>query len=238
MKKIVVLDAGHGLPDLGAIGYLIEYEWTLKIVREVVNRLPDEIKVVLTRIGRRALHKVKTNDLNTRCAISNNANADLFVSIHLNAGDGTGYETLVYSPNEKGNAVHSEIAKTLGKYGVKDRGIKIRTDLAILKDTKATALLLECLFLDSEEDVKKLQNSAFFSDFCQAIVIGISKALGVTVKTTVGEGNRETPSRIHKKAVEWARMNSIFDGSDPAEPITRQQVLQMIYNDNKRKGTL
>ncbi|OCA85278.1 N-acetylmuramoyl-L-alanine amidase [Pseudobacillus wudalianchiensis] len=65
--------------------------------------------------------------MNARCAISNRENAYLFVSIHLNAGGGTDYETLVYSPNKAGNVIHAEIAEVL----VKDRGIKIRPDVRV-----------------------------------------------------------------------------------------------------------
>ncbi|WP_049662428.1 N-acetylmuramoyl-L-alanine amidase [Bacillus sp. FJAT-27231] len=179
MEKILVLDFGHGLPDLGAVKYVKEYEWTMKIGKEIAKRLPTDIKVIYTRTTDKAIDPHKSKDLNARFDISDRENAGLFVSIHLNAGGGTGYKTLVYLPNKAGNIIHAEIAEVLVKHGVKDRGIKIRPDVRVLKGTKAPTILLECLFVDSAADVKKLKDIGFFNNFCQAIADGIAKFLGV-----------------------------------------------------------
>ncbi|WP_082193849.1 N-acetylmuramoyl-L-alanine amidase [Bacillus sp. 37MA] len=91
----------------------------------------------------------------------------MFVSIHLNAGGGTGYETLVYSQNKEASIIHAEIRKVLDKYNVKDRGIKNRPDLAVLKGTKATALLLEMAFIDNKADMDLLNNQTYLAQLCQ-----------------------------------------------------------------------
>ncbi|RQO30797.1 N-acetylmuramoyl-L-alanine amidase [Taibaiella sp. KBW10] len=83
----VVLDAGHGGKDPGAIGTFskekdIALAITLK-VRDILNREVPQLKTILTR----------DNDffveLKQRHEIANKANADLFVSIHVNATAGT-----------------------------------------------------------------------------------------------------------------------------------------------------
>lgn len=76
---------------------------------------------------------------------------DLDISIHLNAGGGTGVEVLYYSNTGKTFAerISSKIADALG---LKNRGAKKRTNLYVLKHTKAAAVLVECCFVDSTTD--------------------------------------------------------------------------------------
>jgi N-acetylmuramoyl-L-alanine amidase len=80
----VVIDAGHGGHDTGAIGPtgLKEKDVTLAIAKRVKKRLEEkvpDIEVILTRDDDRFL------ELAERTAIANGAGADLFISIHANA---------------------------------------------------------------------------------------------------------------------------------------------------------
>lgn len=82
-QKIIVIDAGHGGKDPGAIQNKIkEKDITLKIALKVGNYLTKNvknIKVVQTRT------KDVFVELNKRAEIANKNKADLFVSIHVNA---------------------------------------------------------------------------------------------------------------------------------------------------------
>jgi N-acetylmuramoyl-L-alanine amidase len=84
-KKIdvIVVDAGHGGSDYGAIGYngAREKDVTLAIAREVATELRrvKSLKVIMTRSDD------KTVSLQQRADIANNAGADLFISVHANA---------------------------------------------------------------------------------------------------------------------------------------------------------
>lgn len=95
---------------------------------------------------------------------------DLDISIHLNAGGGTGVEVLYYSGDNKGKEIAKKVsAKVASALGLKDRGAKARSDLYVLNNTKATAILVECCFVDSQTDAK-----AWNVDKCaKAIVEGI-----------------------------------------------------------------
>ncbi|WP_083711247.1 N-acetylmuramoyl-L-alanine amidase [Domibacillus epiphyticus] len=73
------------------------------------------------------------------------------------------------------------MVKTLSKHGIINRGIKVRKDLYILRKTSSKAVLLECLFIDNKNDMKKLNKTAFFQEFCQSIVQGIVKAVSNTI---------------------------------------------------------
>ena len=79
----VVVDAGHGGKDPGAVGPsgLKEKDVTLRVARKVAALLKKQlgVKVILTRSGDRFL------PLEQRTAIANAKKADLFISIHTNA---------------------------------------------------------------------------------------------------------------------------------------------------------
>ena len=81
--RTIVLDAGHGGHDSGAVGPggLMEKELVLEVTRRVARLLEDRanVKVLLSRDGD---HFVTLKD---RTSFANRAGADLFVSIHANA---------------------------------------------------------------------------------------------------------------------------------------------------------
>ncbi|MCJ8165173.1 N-acetylmuramoyl-L-alanine amidase [Pontibacter sp. E15-1] len=93
--RTVVIDAGHGGKDVGCNGkYSHEADVALRLALQVgkliEQNLPD-VKVVYTR---------KTDnfvELIDRAGIANKNNADLFISIHLNAGPPTAYGTETYT---------------------------------------------------------------------------------------------------------------------------------------------
>ncbi|RAU83686.1 N-acetylmuramoyl-L-alanine amidase family protein [Pontibacter arcticus] len=93
--RTIVIDAGHGGKDVGCNGQVSkEADVALKLALEVGSliekNLPD-VKVVYTR---------KTNtfvELIDRAGIANKNNADLFISIHLNAGPPAAHGTETYT---------------------------------------------------------------------------------------------------------------------------------------------
>ncbi len=107
-KFVVVLDAGHGGHDPGNIGNgYLEKEIALAIVLRVGKELekhPD-IKVVYTRNDDTFV------DLFVRGEIANEANADLFVSVHCNAHSSSAYGTETYVLGLHANRQNFEVAK-------------------------------------------------------------------------------------------------------------------------------
>ena len=105
--------------------------------------------------------------LKRRCEIANKADADVFISIHLNSAENkfaTGVETLRYGDcSEKTKELASNVqSKLVSATGFKDRGVKIRNNLYVLKHTKMPAILCEVGFISNNEQAKDL-----FSDDCQ-----------------------------------------------------------------------
>ncbi|WP_029761895.1 N-acetylmuramoyl-L-alanine amidase family protein, partial [Geobacillus thermodenitrificans] len=91
-----VIDWGHGGSDPGAVGNgLREKDLTMKIGKMIGDMLGEYegVQVIYTRTDDRYL------SLEERAEIANKAGADFFLSVHINAGGGTGFESYVYNGN-------------------------------------------------------------------------------------------------------------------------------------------
>lgn len=145
MSKKIYINPGHSDADPGAVGY--ETERTLNVkVCEFMNRHLLDHYVVQT--------KVTAGAVNSTAAVSKEANswgADLFVSIHFNAGGGDGYEALVYSDARV--ALGKVFEKHVKAAGQNSRGVKLRPNLAVLRLTNMPAVLNEGAFVDHKADI-------------------------------------------------------------------------------------
>lgn len=109
--QTIVIDAGHGGKDTGALGRLsteksINLSVALKFGAYIEENLPD-VKVIYTRTTDKFV------ELSERAAIANRNNADVFISIHCNSTDGItsvdGAETFVMG--ESKNEANLNVAK-------------------------------------------------------------------------------------------------------------------------------
>ena len=177
-KKLVVLDPGHGGRDPGAVGNgLLEKEITLMVARKVAKRLGFyDVTVRLTRDDDTYL------SADARVNFANNLGADYFLSIHVNAGSGTGFESFVYngplapSTSSIRTIIHNNIAAFLKNYGVVDRGKKA-ANFAVLRETNMPAALLEILFIDTAKDAALLKDDEFIKGLCDGITRGLVEGL-------------------------------------------------------------
>ena len=101
--RVVVIDAGHGGPRFPGARYGnynekdINLQVALKLGALIESGMPG-VKVVYTRKVEKQFSSVLTDDLQARADIANNADGDLFISIHSNASRNTdvhGVETLI-----------------------------------------------------------------------------------------------------------------------------------------------
>lgn len=153
---VVCLDAGHGGKDAGSNqGDRLEKDDTLKLTLAVASYLKEQnIPVILTRSDDTFL------ELSERCEIANNGNADYFVSIHRNTGEGTGVENWVASsPNQETIALAKNILDNLTESGIqKNRGVKqgtqksASTDYYVNLNTTMPSCLLELGFINDATD--------------------------------------------------------------------------------------
>jgi N-acetylmuramoyl-L-alanine amidase len=184
MKKIF-LDKGHGGSDPGAVANgLKEKDLTHRIVEYAMDYLQANYTEFAMRTSRTG---DQTLTLSQRADMANDWGADVFVSVHINAGGGTGFETYVYNGGVSSrtialqNVLHSEILAAMRQFGnITDRGKK-RANYAVLRETKMPAVLTENLFIDSN-DAKLLKNEAFLKAVGEAHARGIAKFLGLPQK--------------------------------------------------------
>ncbi|TVZ75389.1 N-acetylmuramoyl-L-alanine amidase [Aeribacillus composti] len=181
MVKIFI-DPGHGGNDPGAVANgLKEKELTLKIAKKIQSLLGEyqNISVKLSRTTDVYL------SLSQRADLANKCGADYFISVHINAGGGTGFESYIYNGSVSSatiayqNVMHQEIMKAIS--GVKDRGKK-RANYAVLRETKMPAILTENLFIDNSSDAGKLKSDAFLDQIAFGHVQGLVKAFGLKKK--------------------------------------------------------
>src|SRR5690606_26902274 len=120
----------------------------------------------------------KTIRLAERTKLANNSNANMFVSIHVNAGGGTGIETWWQSnapEAQKSNALAKNIQNELVKEtNVRDRGIK-DGNLHVNRETNMPSALVEVGFIDNSNDAAKLKQERYRNQIPTGIVNGIKK---------------------------------------------------------------
>jgi len=168
--KIVVFDACHGGKDPGALGTTgtREKDFGLIMALKLEKRLTgSEITPILTRKNDTFL------ELDYRAHIANNLKADAFISIHANSStsNASGTETWYtrVSCQDFTEIIHKHLAAATG---LKDRGVRLG-NLAVTRETKMPACLLEVGFINNREDEAKL----FDTSFQDKVVDAIAKAL-------------------------------------------------------------
>ncbi|HHW31674.1 MAG TPA: N-acetylmuramoyl-L-alanine amidase [Clostridiaceae bacterium] len=180
-ERLVVIDAGHGGAEPGAIyGNLYEKELNLDIAKRL-NRLLVENNIKTYMIRQEDI----TVALYERAYIANALNAKLFLSIHNNAMADVNYGgtmTLYYPQNGRTGINGKTFAEIIQRNLVDtlktiDRSIRERPNLVVLKATKMPAALAEIAFLTNSEDRNNLRSEEFREKAAQALFKGIMEAL-------------------------------------------------------------
>lgn len=230
MKKVWI-DAGHGGKDPGAVGNgLKEKDIVLEISLGIKKRLEAEYEDVQVRLSR------STDvffELSERTNAANKANADLLVSVHCNAGGGSGgfesfrYTTAMTASVALQNILHTEIMAALKPFGVIDRGQK-SANLHMVRESKTPAVLTENLFIDVAADASRLKKPEVINALIDGHVKGIVKILGLKKKEGAKVENKERDIDLVSPwaASAWKQLTEMgyFDGKRPGAPITREEM--------------
>jgi N-acetylmuramoyl-L-alanine amidase len=183
---IPILDNGHGgvingvyqtagkrSPDWSC-GVLYEGEFNRWIVDGVINRLET-----LNKPYYHASPELEDVSLGKRVSRANDfykeSGRDAYlVSIHANAGGGTGWEIFSSEGTTSSDKIAEVFADKFREHlpDHRDRGHKQR-DFYVLKKTVGPAILIEVAFMDHEEDYKKLWDSSFRDEVIELIVEAI-----------------------------------------------------------------
>lgn len=165
------IDYGHTLKgyDTGAIGNGFKEQ---DITREVGKIVTSKLRRLGHTVIECSLDYANSvgESLSYRVNKANSNNVDLFISIHVNAGGGQGTE--IYTYNKDVFTEAQETLKNITALGFNNRGIKDGSNLYVIRNTKAKAMLIELFFIDSVdvELYKKLGSERLAS----AIVEGIT----------------------------------------------------------------
>ncbi|MBT2257409.1 N-acetylmuramoyl-L-alanine amidase [Priestia megaterium] len=196
MKKIY-LDAGHGGADAGAVGAngLYEKNLVLKIQQYLISYLNStysDFTIKTTRTTGVFL------SLSQRASQANSWGADAFMSIHVNAGGGTGYEDYVYRSASNASKtfqsiVHGQVQPTLLSYNHPNRGRK-SANYAVLRLTNMPAVLTEIAFIDNRTDAALLQNEAFLKSMGESYAKGIAIYLNLPRRAVPNPNPTPTPN--------------------------------------------
>jgi N-acetylmuramoyl-L-alanine amidase len=176
---LVVLDAGHGDGDPGAISKITgrkEKDFNLSMVLKIAKALENipNLQVKLTRQDDTFV------ELNERADFANRLNADVFVSVHANSFNKdtiSGTETY-YSRDESralADILHSRI---LPATGFNDRGVR-KNDLRVTLRTVMPAVLCEIGYLSSPEEEAALFTEKLQLQTAEAIAAGIREYLQI-----------------------------------------------------------
>lgn len=187
MPKTICIDPGHGGYDPGAVANgLLEKDLNLAVALGLKTLLEHAgIFVIMTRTTDVCPAGDTTNltkDLQARCDIANQANVDLFLSIHTNAGGGKGAEAYVWPGGTAASfapELVQELSPLIGIHGepIKDGGPN-GANLYVIKYTGAPAILIELGFIDST-DAQKLRDN--LSQFPVLLAPALIKFLGGSV---------------------------------------------------------
>ena len=175
----VFLSAGHGGSDPGAVAYgMKEKDINLSIMLACKSELERHgVTVICSRT------KDEDDRVGSEVKEANASGADIAVSFHTNAGGGDGSESFYYESSEKGERLATLCENNVKAIGQNSRGIKSGNYLYFVKNTKMTAVLCECAFIDNDKDNDIIDSEAKRNTFGVAYAKAILEYFGITYKS-------------------------------------------------------
>lgn len=182
--KRVVVDAGHGGSDPGAVnGNIKEKDFNLQAANYIYNRLNElGVPVAITRTTDEDIGRVER--LRRMLNSFGNDKDVIILSNHINAGGGEGAEVVYSLRND--DTLASMILDEIGNKGQIERKIYQRRlpenpnkdYYYIMRETPNTeAVLIEYGFIDNPKDLNKLQNNLL--DYAEGVVKAVTNYIGV-----------------------------------------------------------
>lgn len=183
-NKIITIDPGHGGSDSGAVGPngYTEKEGAFAISQKVASILNQSgAKVVMTRdsdVDVYGPNASARNELQARVDVGNNANSDIFVSVHCNAfvnPAANGTQTFYYGSSYQGQRLAQSIQeKMIEANGLRDRGIST-CNFYVVKHSYMPAVLIETAFITNYDEEALLSDDEWQTTMAKAIAEGINE---------------------------------------------------------------
>ena len=193
-RPCVIIDAGHGGVDGGAISYTGVYESQINL--EVALKLDDlmhllGIKTYMIRTDDRSVYTdgdsiaaKKASDLKERVRIANHIENAVLISIHQNAfpdGKYCGAQTF-YGKGQGSKELAAQMQRSLITYlnPGSNRKSKPGNSIYLLEKSNCTAVLVECGFISNPTEEAKLRNPHYQQQLCAVIAATLSTFLSNT----------------------------------------------------------
>lgn len=200
------IDMGHNNEfDIGASGYKNEDNLTRDVGEKVIRKLTDLGYEVVNCTPQSAVSL--NNSLFRRVKAANDNNVDVFVSIHFNAGGGTGTE--VYADSAEGIKIGERVISEISALGYHNRGVKDGNSLYVIRNTKAPAILVECAFVDSKNDMDIFNSESMVSAIVKGLTENnVSSEKIIESKVNVSEKVPKTDICANDK---WVKVQNILN---------------------------
>lgn len=184
--RVVVIDAGHGGVDPGAVGknLVLEKDVTLAVSKRLQVLIQQSgAKTIMVREDDRdlgtsqGLLKRKREDLAQRIQLGLDTQAEVYISIHANSFPNaklTGAQTFYHSDSQEGKLLAQSIQQELNSMTNGKRLIKGNQDIYVLKKAHQAAVTVELGFLSNPEEEQLLVTPEYQQKLAVAIYQGLS----------------------------------------------------------------
>lgn len=146
-KKLIIVDAGHGVNDMGANRYgIYEKDIVLNIGKEIqkFKNSQDQYEVILTR------DNDTYSQLSDRTTLINKLNPEMVISLHVNSSpkpESTEQGAELYTQNTEGSKkLADRISKKFNTLKIEEK------NLHILRESKAPTVLMELGYINNTKD--------------------------------------------------------------------------------------
>lgn len=193
-NRTIILDAGHGGEDGGAVAYdgTLEKDINLQISENIalyfdlfginyINIRTDDISVGDTSLP--TIRKRKTSDIHKRFEIVNSTENSILLSIHQNMYSIEKYSgtQVFYSPDTGESEDLAEILQNTVKVGIQPENTrKIKASdksIYLLYNAERPSVMIECGFLSNVPELEKLKSKTYQSQLSYFITKGIIRFL-------------------------------------------------------------
>lgn len=185
--KIIALDAGHGGSDTGAIGPtgVTEKGVTLRVAKALQKLLQAEGATVLmtrttdTEVSPKNANASDVEELQARCDVGNDGNADIFISMHMDSFTNSTPSGTTGYYYTKGSKASQRLAQYVSEgvvtaLGTGNRGTK-SCNFYVVKHTDMPATLVEMAFISNDKEEKLMNSEAGINRAAEGILNGLRR---------------------------------------------------------------
>lgn len=185
--KIIALDAGHGGSDTGAIGPtgVTEKGVTLRVAKALQKLLQAEGATVLmtrttdTEVSPKKANASDVEELQARCDVGNDGNADIFISMHMDSFTNSTPSGTTGYYYTKGSKASHRLAQYVSEgvvtaLGTGNRGTK-SCNFYVVKHTDMPATLVEMAFISNDKEEKLMNSEAGINRAAEGILNGLRR---------------------------------------------------------------